>query len=57
MRGNLEQKIQSINLNCERFYEEAQTARKIVRDQLKAVQKKEQELNCKLDALKKPKSD
>ena len=52
MRENLEMKIQAINLNFSRLYEEAETARKIVRDQLKDIQKKEQELIYKVENQK-----
>jgi hypothetical protein len=42
MRLTLEHNIQSINLNFKRFYEEADNARKIVSEQLKDINKREQ---------------
>ena len=51
MRENLELNIQNINLNFKRFYEEADKSRKIVTEQLKNVQKKQQELKNKEDKL------
>ena len=44
MRLKLEEKINSMNLNFKRFYEEADTARKIVSEKLRCMKKKELEL-------------
>lgn len=49
---NLEQNIQSINLNFKRFYQEADDARKMVNAQLKEISRKEQELKAKEDKFK-----
>lgn len=51
MRENLESNISSIVLNFKRFYVEADEARKIVAEQLKNINQKEQTLNIKLDNL------
>lgn len=51
MRENLENNISTIVLNFKRFYVEADEARKIVTEQLKNINQKEQSLNTRLDNL------
>lgn len=57
MRENLENNTSSIVLNFERFYREADDARKIVTEQLKVIKLKEIELTQKIENLNYVKPD